>query len=389
MVKEILYLLKLVKRAQEVKLVDKFIRTYISDKTQVLPLNIIGGNSGFSLIADPGTKLSEIKLPGSLDIEFGKNGRTYIRVGKYSNKIQVFPEKTSSELAQNVAKLLADPKVTTAVKFGILEKIYNINDDNFNVTYDNTKKKPVMVIYSGKDEVYNSENPELTDEGFITDVLANVYVNISKENIDGSIQLPDYTGGKLVKRNTPYNNFITKNSKVFVALRNDGSIKYFNPSLQYEFTVEALEEMYPTEKKQEPVVSSTDTKIDAKADEEYLGTPEISKIEIGTINNIIINGDLYQFKTKDGLISGVMLSSTEFRIDGISANEVGKGQGSKMFESLISYLKSKGVTTLKTESAGEGAIKMHNKAFPRPHAQTIFPVLYKLKKPSIISNIYC
>ena len=101
---------------------------------------------------------------------------------------------------------------------------------------------------------------------------------------------------------------------------------------------------------------------DAKADEEYLGTPEISKIEIGTINNIIINGDLYQFKTKDGLISGVMLSSTEFRIDGISANEVGKGQGSKMFESLISYLKSKGVTTLKTESAGEGAIKMHNKA---------------------------
>jgi hypothetical protein len=260
------------KRAQEVKLVDKFIRTYISDKTQVLPLNIIGGNSGFSLIADPGTKLSEIKLPGSLDIEFGKDGRTYIRVGKYSNKIQVFPEKTSSELAQNVAKLLADPKITTAVKFGILEKIYNINDDNFNVTYDNTKKKPVMVIYSGKDEVYNSENPELTDEGFITDVLANVYVNISKENIDGSIQLPDYTSGKLVKRNTPYNTFITRNSKVFVALRNDGSIKFFNPSLQYEFTVDALEQMYPTEKKDEPVVSSTDIKAD------------IEKTEYGTIS---------------------------------------------------------------------------------------------------------
>ena len=104
--------------------------------------------------------------------------------------------------------------------------------------------------------------------------------------------------------------------------------------------------------------STTDTETDI----EYLGTPEISKIEIGTINNITINGDLYQFKTKDGLIGGVMLSPTEFRIDGISANEVGKGQGSKMFESLISYLKSKGVTTLKTESAGEGAIKMHNKA---------------------------
>jgi hypothetical protein len=250
------------KRAQEVKLVDKFIRTYISDKTQILPLSIIGGNTGFTLVADPGTKLSEINLPENLDIEFGRNGRTYIKVGKYSNKIQVFPEKTSKELAQSIAQLLADTKVTTAVKFGILEKIYNINDDNFNVTYDNTKKKPVMVIYSGKDEVYNSEDPDLTDEGFITDILADVYINISKENMNGSIQLPDYTSGKLVKRNTPYNNFITRNSKVFVALRNDGSIKYFNPSLQYEFTVEALEQMYPGEKKQEPVVSSTDTKAD-------------------------------------------------------------------------------------------------------------------------------
>lgn len=253
------------KRAQEVKLVDKFIRTYISDKTQVLPLSIIGGNSGFSLMADPGTRLSEIKIPGTLDIEFGKNGRTYIRVGKYGNKIQVFPEKTSSELAQNIAKLLADTKVSTAIKFGILEKIYNINDDNFNVTYDNTQKKPVMVIYSGKDEVYNSENPELTDEGFITDVLAGVYINISKENIDGSIQLPDYTSGKLVKRNTPYNTFITRNSKVFVALRNDGSIKFFNPSLQYEFTVDALEQMYPTEKKDEPVVEEETKEAKPKA----------------------------------------------------------------------------------------------------------------------------
>ena len=98
---------------------------------------------------------------------------------------------------------------------------------------------------------------------------------------------------------------------------------------------------------------STPVSTDAKADMEYLGTPEISKIE---------DGDLYQFKTKDGLIGGVMISPTEFRIDGISANEVGKGQGSKMFESLISYLKLKGVTTLTTISAGEGAVKMHNKA---------------------------
>jgi len=100
-------------------------------------------------------------------------------------------------------------------------------------------------------------------------------------------------------------------------------------------------------------VEDTPVTTDTKVSIEYLGTPEISKVE---------DGDLYQFKTKDGLIGGVMISPTEFRIDGISANEVGKGQGSKMFESLILYLKSKGVTTLSTVSAGEGAVKMHNKA---------------------------
>jgi hypothetical protein len=85
----------------------------------------------------------------------------------------------------------------------------------------------------------------------------------------------------------------------------------------------------------------------------YLGTPTITKVEDGT---------LYEFRTEDGLIGGVMISPTQFRIDGISANVVGSGQGTKMFEELITYLKGKGVTTIATESAGEGAIKMHNKA---------------------------
>ena len=84
-----------------------------------------------------------------------------------------------------------------------------------------------------------------------------------------------------------------------------------------------------------------------------LGTPEISDVE---------DGKLYQFKTKEGLIGGVLISPTEFRIDGISAYEVGKGQGTKLFEGLITYLSSNGITTLSTISAGEGAIKMHNKA---------------------------
>jgi len=84
-----------------------------------------------------------------------------------------------------------------------------------------------------------------------------------------------------------------------------------------------------------------------------LGTPEISDVE---------DGKLYQFRTEDGLIGGVLISPTEFRIDGISAYEVGKGQGTRLFEGLINYLSSNGITTLSTISAGEGAIKMHNKA---------------------------
>ena len=87
--------------------------------------------------------------------------------------------------------------------------------------------------------------------------------------------------------------------------------------------------------------------------ENELGEPTITKVE---------DGDLYEFKTKDGLVAGVMVSPTEFRIDGISAKNVGEGQGSKMFESLIRYLDAKGVKIISTSSAGEGAKKMHDKA---------------------------
>lgn len=84
-----------------------------------------------------------------------------------------------------------------------------------------------------------------------------------------------------------------------------------------------------------------------------LGEPTITEVE---------DGSLHEWRTKDGLIAGVLTSPTEFRIDGISAAEVGKGQGTAMFESLIEYLRDKGVKTLTTKSAGEGAIAMHNKA---------------------------
>lgn len=93
--------------------------------------------------------------------------------------------------------------------------------------------------------------------------------------------------------------------------------------------------------------------VNPKNNNDGIGTPVISEVE---------DGDLYEFRTDDGIVAGVLTSPTTFRIDGISANEVGSGKGSKMFENLISFLKNKGVTTITTESAGEGAVLMHDKA---------------------------
>ena len=81
--------------------------------------------------------------------------------------------------------------------------------------------------------------------------------------------------------------------------------------------------------------------------------PTITKIE---------DGELYEFATPLGVMAGVMVSPTEFRIDGISASDVGKGQGFELFKNLIYFLKSKGVENITTKSAGEGAKKMHQKA---------------------------
>ena len=256
-------------RTKEVQLVDKFIKTFIGNKTLALPLNIVGGRSGFNLLSDTPVKLTEVSNVTSdtiSNIEFDNFGKTYLKLDKFGDLVQIFPNKTSVELAKNLAKLIVDPKVSASVKFGILENIYNINDGTFNISYDNTSKKPLLSIYSDKDVIYDSENPDLADEDFIAEQLATAYINISKDNIDGKIDVPNYKSGKFAKSKVDYNDFVRQNTVVFTVLRNDGTIKTFNPSLQYEFTMEALEEMYPGEKKQEPVVSSTDTKIDIKAD---------------------------------------------------------------------------------------------------------------------------
>lgn len=208
-----------------------------------------------------------------------------------------------------------------------------ITVDTLNVPFDSNSKSDTKK-WTDQQSVYARLFQEIIGKGPITVNAIVIPVDYDKEDFD-----EDYKEEEINKTFKPNPSELVSKGDAFIKA----------------LEIEVNEELERLLKKE---VTTTDT----KADEEYLGTPEISKIEIGTINNITINGDLYQFRTKDGLIGGVMLSPTEFRIDGISANEVGKGQGSKMFESLISYLKSKGVTTLKTESAGEGAIKMHNKA---------------------------
>ena len=104
-------------------------------------------------------------------------------------------------------------------------------------------------------------------------------------------------------------------------------------------------------KLQEQITELIEPKVDETTS--VLGEPSVSTVE---------DGELYEWKSKDGLVAGVMVSPTEFRIDGISASEVGQGQGSTMFNELVSYLKNKGVTTITTDSAGEGAKSMHQKA---------------------------
>jgi hypothetical protein len=94
-----------------------------------------------------------------------------------------------------------------------------------------------------------------------------------------------------------------------------------------------------------------------------LGEPTITKVD---------DGDLYEFRTEQGLVGGVLISPTEFRIDGISARETGKGQGTQLFEALLDFLRSKGVTTLSTISAGEGAVAMHNRAVGKGLLEKVF-----------------
>lgn len=98
------------------------------------------------------------------------------------------------------------------------------------------------------------------------------------------------------------------------------------------------------------VIDATYSRID---NENTLPPPKIKTVD---------DGELYEFRVPEGLIAGVRLSPTEFRIDGISAATVGQGNGTRLFEGLINYLREKGVTTLSTISAGEGAQKMHQKA---------------------------
>lgn len=91
----------------------------------------------------------------------------------------------------------------------------------------------------------------------------------------------------------------------------------------------------------------------AAVSKSIVGEPVVTKVE---------TGDLYEFESPLGKVAGVQTSPTEFRIDGISAHEVGKGHGSRLFEGLITYLKDKWIKTITTESAGEGAQRMHQKA---------------------------
>ena len=308
----------------------------------------------------------------------------------YRGKRGIFVRTTANNMAERFQKLLQNPEmrnnfVMTNIYIDVENQGREIEFKLKNTDVDENSKNYRIAFLEG----LNSSNPEVKSffedlgmgsylqyagsfaTGHVSTIVPHeIYIEHTTNAYNKLVELKDTDSTKF----DSYLSLVRLSTKL--ALETSGPIKgiatFFTDN--YSEMAKTINGLTPEVIKiykfrQASLFGTTTTEVQptqvtqpSTSVEEYLGTPEISKIEIGTINNIIINGDLYQFKTKDGLIGGVMLSSTEFRIDGISANEVGKGQGSKMFESLISYLKSKGVTTLKTESAGEGAIKMHNKA---------------------------
>lgn len=324
---------------------DKSISSFMSQMSALLETDSLPGMNQTLLDEVE----AELKALNGKSVEQINNEKAQDKINKQIDKLNSDIEKAEedgnatrvqnliqqrAELYPKLAELSAKGKgtqpVATAVQNDTEVKLFSETDSKGRTfTYfSNTKEKDGLIkttfTFNRSDKDASQRNN--TSSGIpVEKALGNKYT-IDEESIPKGAKVVGVSEIRLDKKGAGATVTFEEDGERF-----QGDVK-LNPNTTYDAELAALKQ--PSNKN-------------------YLGEPEISKVD---------DGDLYEFKTKDGLIGGVMISPTEFRIDGISANEVGKGQGSEMFEALIGYLKAKGVKTLTTESAGEGAIKMHNKA---------------------------
>ena len=316
------------------------------------------------------TKVKEI-VDGKIIFE---NGKTQDDISSYSNKTA-----EDAWFAENKPEVVAEEKTLEGPPpmpegFDVFaenkptEVVAEANLSNIE-SFETSKGSVYTVLPNGKTQRFKTATSELNEPN---DLIVFVKFKNSKQEQDFLSAQNRQDGQKLYvidsKGNVYDTNEQVKGKDVKLAIIKDGKvIETVETSLEPKEGYNTFDQRRYEEKgekyrsthlgnkvtKINYKTNITPTEVIAEETKNKLGEPTISEIE---------DGKLYEFQNENGLVAGVLTSPTEFRIDGITAAEVGKGKGSEMFEDLIQYLKGIGVKTISTKSAGEGAVSMHQKA---------------------------
>jgi hypothetical protein len=251
------------KRNNEVNFINQMVKSFIKNKSLTIPLSISGGKLGFSLTYGSYVPLSQIKdiADNNINFQFDKSGAAYMKINKYYNLLRVRPDKINADLASNLSKLLMDKGVSNPQKYLVFEAILNPDDANVRLIYNNTKD--VLSLYVNGVQAFDSTIIEDADQDYLTEQLQNAYININKKYFGTSIEIPSYVGENYTPYTIDYTSFIKSNATADATLRNDGSIKQFNSTLNFEPTLDANKIIFP-----EKEVITTETKTAVKSNQE-------------------------------------------------------------------------------------------------------------------------
>jgi hypothetical protein len=252
-------------------------------------------------------------------------------------------------------KKLQEEALNTKPSFLIVEE----NDGTFSIVVNNEKKESFPTKQQASDRVVELYNETQNNAATDTKTQSAESTTINGQNIVPETEAQNNEDVTTVEIGKPVEAKLNGES-VTVEKTEDG-YTYTTNGIVVDVTNEEHQANIDDKSIEMPVAEVGGKEVTPPTSESSTPATETAPIGEPTISKVD-DGDLYEFKTENGLVGGVLISPTEFRIDGISANETGKGKGTKMFEGLISYLKEKGVTTISTISAGEGAKTMHQKA---------------------------